>query len=53
MVYYARGKDSTGGYLMDHSRFAYLMDPQGRPVEGLPVDQGAEAVAADLADAVK
>ena len=52
-AYYARGKDSGGGYLMDHSRIAYLMDPGGQPIEGLPIEQGAEAVAADLAAAVK
>lgn len=52
-VYYAKGAVSGGGYLMDHSRIAYLMDPAGKPIEGLPVDQGADAVAADLAAAVK
>ena len=51
-VYAARGKDTPGGYLMDHSRFAYLMDRAGRPIEALPTDQGADAVAADLALAV-
>ena len=48
-----KGKESAGGYLMDHTRFAYLMDPQGKPIEALPVDKSAEAVAADLAVAVK
>ena len=52
-VYAARGKQSAGGYLMDHSRFAYLMDPAGTAIEALPVEQGAEAVAADLALAVR
>lgn len=52
-AYYARGEQSAGGYLMDHSRIAYLMDPAGKPIEGLPVEQGAEAVAADLAAAVR
>ena len=52
-AYYAKGEQSAGGYLMDHSRIAYLMDPAGRPVEGLPVEQGDAAVAADLAAAVK
>ena len=52
-VYYAKGDQSAGGYLMDHSRIAYLMDPAGKPVEGLPVEQGADAVAADLAAAIK
>ena len=52
-AYAARGADSAGGYLMDHSRSAYLMDPDGKPIEVLPVDKNAEAVAADLAISVK
>ncbi len=31
-VYYARGKGNAGGYLMDHSRAAYLMGPDGKPI---------------------
>jgi protein SCO1/2 len=52
-AYYARGADMPGGYNMDHSRIAYLMDPAGRPIEGLPVEQSPDAVAADLAIAVQ
>ena len=52
-VYYARGKQTSGGYLMDHSRVAYLMGRQGEPIAMLPVDQGADAVAAELAKWVK
>jgi len=48
-----RGKDTPGGYLMDHTRFAYLMDRDGQPIEALPVDKGPDAVAADLAASVK
>ncbi|WP_374531329.1 SCO family protein [Novosphingobium sp.] len=48
-----RGNDTPGGYLMDHSRMAYLMGPKGEPIEALPVDKNAEAVAADLAASVK
>lgn len=51
-AYAARGEDSAGGYLMDHSRSAYLMDPEGKPIEILPVDKDAGAVAADLAASV-
>ena len=51
--YAARGSQSAGGYLMDHSRNTYLMDPDGKPLEVLPVDQGAEAVARDLAISVR
>ncbi len=47
--YSARGKDLPGGYIMDHSRIVYLFDPAGKPIATLPVDKGAEAVAAELA----
>jgi protein SCO1/2 len=47
-VYYQKGEETAGGYLMDHSRAAYLMDPQGKPIAILPVDQSPEAVAAEL-----
>lgn len=49
----ARGADVPGGYLMDHSRLAYLFGPDGQPIEALPVDKSPEAVAADLALMVK
>lgn len=49
----ARGPDRPGGYLMNHSRFAYLMGPNGEPLEALPIDKGPEAVAADLAKQVR
>ena len=48
-VYYGRGRVTAGGYLMEHSRIAYLMGPNGEPIDMLPVDKGAAAVAADLA----
>lgn len=52
-VYYARGKETSGGYLMDHSRIAYLMGPDGQPIAMLPVDKGPQAVAQDLTTWVK
>ncbi|MBB4860686.1 protein SCO1/2 [Novosphingobium chloroacetimidivorans] len=52
-AYYSKGKESSGGYLMDHSRIAYLMDPDGKPLAMLPVDKGADAVAAELNTWVK
>ncbi|MEJ2457232.1 MAG: SCO family protein [Novosphingobium sp.] len=52
-VYRKRGADTAGGYLMDHSRITYLMDPDGKPVAMLPTDKGADAVAAELAKWVK
>jgi protein SCO1 len=48
-VYAAKGKDTPGGYLMDHSRQAYLMDRDGKPLVALAIDKGPAAVAADLA----
>ena len=53
LAYYARGKDTPGGYLMDHSRIAYVMDRDGHPIAMLPVDKGPDAVAAELAKWVK
>lgn len=47
-VYYARGQGTDENYLMDHSRAAYLMGRKGEPIALLPVDQSAEAVAAEL-----
>ncbi|MEO7246901.1 MAG: SCO family protein [Novosphingobium sp.] len=47
-VYHARGKDMPGGYVMDHSRIAYLFDPGGKPITMLPIDKGADAVAEEL-----
>lgn len=49
-VYYGKveGSEEGGGYLMDHSRAAYLMNRNGEPVALLPVEQSGEAVAAEL-----
>ncbi|KQM62506.1 electron transporter [Sphingomonas sp. Leaf17] len=48
-VYVARGKTSPGGgYMMDHSRTAFLMDPAGKPLALLPTEQGADAVVAEI-----
>lgn len=49
-VYYKKGEGSAANaYLMDHSRAAYLMGPQGQPIALLPVDKDAGAVAAEFA----
>ena len=53
VAYYARGTQTSGGYLMDHSRIAYLMGRQGEPLAMLPVDKGPQAVAAELAKWVR
>ena len=48
-VYYQKGEVSAGGgYMMDHSRAAYLMGRKGEPIATLPVDESPEAVAAEL-----
>lgn len=49
-VYHSRGEDTPGGgYLVDHSAIVYLFGPNGEPIATLPTDQGAPAVAAELA----
>jgi protein SCO1 len=53
-VYFARaGEPGAEDYLMDHSRAAMLFGPQGEPIAVVPHDQGADAVAAELARWVK
>lgn len=47
-VYHAKGDETSGGYLVDHSRVVFLMDPDGKPISMLPVDKGPDAVAAEL-----
>ena len=48
-VFFAKGEAvEGGGYLVDHSNIVYLFGPKGEPLATLPVDQGADAVAAEL-----
>jgi protein SCO1/2 len=48
-VFYQKGEPAPGGgYLVDHSNIVYLFGPDGAPLATLPVDQGADAVAAEL-----
>ena len=48
-IFYAKGEEMEGGgYLVDHSNIVYLFGPEGEPLATLPVDQGADAVAAEL-----
>ncbi len=37
-----------GGYLVNHSRTTYLMDPEGKPLALLPSDKGSQAVADEI-----
>ncbi len=43
-----REPGAGGGYLVDHGRAAYLMDPEGKPLALVRADEGAAAVEADL-----
>lgn len=47
-VYYAKGKQSAGGYLMDHSRTGYLMGRKGEPIALLTPDMTPDQIAAEL-----
>jgi protein SCO1/2 len=48
-VFYQKGEPAPGGgYLVDHSNIVYLFGPKGEPLATLPVDQGADAVTAEL-----
>ena len=48
-VYSAKGDPSPGGgYLVNHSRQTYLMDPDGKPLALLPQEQGPQAVAEEI-----
>ncbi|WP_174286540.1 SCO family protein [Sphingomonas bacterium] len=48
-VYFQKGAASAGGgYLLSHSRQAYLMDPAGKPLALLPSDESPQAVADEI-----
>ncbi len=48
-VFSAKGDPSPGGgYLVNHSRQTYLMDPDGKPIALLPQEQGPKAVADEI-----
>ncbi|WP_372890623.1 SCO family protein [Sphingomonas sp.] len=44
----AEKPNAEGGYLVAHARFAYLMDPAGKPVALLPQDKTPQDVATEL-----
>ena len=47
------GASPGGGYLVNHSRAAYLMGPDGKPIALLGQDGGPDAVAATIRQWVK
>ena len=47
-VYYKRGAGTAGGYLMDHSRQAYLMAPDGKPLALLPQEGPPQAIVDEI-----
>ena len=53
-VYYAKaeGASAASGYLMDHSTFLYLMDPQGQYVTHFPYGITREKLADGIAKAI-
>ena len=49
-IFYQRGEASPGGgYMVNHTRMAVLYGPDGQPIAMIPVDQGPNAAAAELA----
>lgn len=53
-VFAAKEKPTAnGGYLVEHSNAAYLMDPDNLPIALLPTDQGADATADEIKRWVK
>lgn len=53
-VYYKKGELTPGGgYMVDHARATYLMDPEGKPLALLPQEKSPEAIAAEIKRWVK
>ena len=48
-IFYQRGDVTPGGgYLMNHSRQTYLMDPDGKPLALLPADGSPRQLADEI-----
>ena len=53
-VFASKGKTTpNGGYLVEHSNAAYLMDSNGKPLALLPTEQGPQATADEIKRWVK
>lgn len=53
-VFSSKGKTTpNGGYLVEHSNAAYLMDGNGKPLALLPTEQGPQATADEIKRWVK
>ena len=48
VTFEAQQPNAEGGYLVSHGRFAFLMDPAGKPVALLPQDKSPAEVAVEL-----
>ncbi|MBA3895626.1 MAG: SCO family protein [Sphingomonadaceae bacterium] len=48
VAYSVEQTPGASGYLVSHSRAAYLMDPDGKPLALLPQDGTVDAIAAEL-----
>jgi protein SCO1 len=47
-IFYQKGEGTAGGYLMNHSRQAYLMSPEGKPLALLPQEGPPQAIADEI-----
>jgi protein SCO1/2 len=47
-IFYQKGEGTAGGYLMNHSRQAYLMSPDGKPLALLPQEGPPQAIADEI-----
>ena len=47
-VYFKRSSETSGGYMMDHSRQAYLMSPDGKPLALLPQEGPPQGIVDEI-----
>lgn len=47
-VYFKRGAGTPDGYMMDHSRQAYLMSPEGKPLALLPQEGPPQGIVDEI-----